>query len=144
MRAESHLLVVNRKVRHTSAQPEEVLSLVAIALVLLLGVGHGLLRQAVLQLEGRHGQTVYEQREVKGQAGVGPAVVQLAGYGEPVQGVELPSPLVPGCRGTIEQRNVVLAMPDSVAEYIDHASIGDLPLQPRQKALSRDVVSIQR
>ena len=85
MRAESHLLVVNRKVRHTSAQPEEVLSLVAIALVLLLGVGHGLLRQAVLQLEGRHGQTVYEQREVKGQAGVGPAVVQLSGYGEPVQ-----------------------------------------------------------
>ena len=54
MRAEPHLLVVDREVRHAATQLEQVFPRVAVSLVLLLGIGHSLLREAVLQLEGSH------------------------------------------------------------------------------------------
>ena len=54
MRAEPHLLVVDREVRDAPPQLEQQLAGATVALVLLYGVGDGLLRQVVLQLEREH------------------------------------------------------------------------------------------
>ena len=54
MRAEPHLLVIKGEVGDAPPQLEQQLTGVAVALVLLHGVGHGLLGQVVLQLEREH------------------------------------------------------------------------------------------
>ena len=74
MRAELHLVVVHREVGEAAAKLEEPLSRIAVPLVLLYGVVHRLLGQAVLQLEGGDGQTVDEQAQVQGKLRVVVAV----------------------------------------------------------------------
>src|SRR5665648_497820 len=54
VRAEAHLVLIHGEVGHAAPKLEELLARVAVALVLLDGVGDGLLGQAVLQLEGSH------------------------------------------------------------------------------------------
>ncbi len=51
VRAELHRVVVHREVRHAAAELEELLTRVAVTLVLLCGVLDRLLGEAVLQLE---------------------------------------------------------------------------------------------
>ena len=58
--AELHLMVVDGEVGQTAAKLEELLAGVSVALVLLDGVSHRLLRQAVLELEGGDRQAVDE------------------------------------------------------------------------------------
>ena len=52
VRAEANVVFVDREVRDAAAELEELLAGVAVFLVLLDGVAHGLLRQVVLQLKG--------------------------------------------------------------------------------------------
>src|SRR5579872_6926877 len=54
MRAEAHLVFVEREMRDASAKREQLLSRVTVALVLLDSVGDRLLREAVFQLERDH------------------------------------------------------------------------------------------
>ena len=65
VRAEPHLVVVHREVRHRAAELEELLAGGAVALVLLHGVLDRLLGETVLQLEGGYRQTIDEQAEVE-------------------------------------------------------------------------------
>lgn len=58
-------MFVHREVRHAAPELEEALARVAVAQVLLDGVGDRLLGQAVLQLEGGHGQAVDEEAHVE-------------------------------------------------------------------------------
>ena len=67
MRAELHLVVVHGEVGEASSKLEEPLPGIAVPLVLLYGVVHRLLRQAVLQLEGGDGQAVDEQAQIQGK-----------------------------------------------------------------------------
>jgi hypothetical protein len=83
MGAEPHLMVIDRKVRDASAELEQFLAGISVALVLLDRVLDGLLGQAVLQLECRDRQTVDEQGQVE-RVGSGFAVAQLSGHREPV------------------------------------------------------------
>ena len=49
------------------AEFEQLLLMIPIALVLLNGVAHGLLGEAVLQLKREHRETVDEQTDIQGQ-----------------------------------------------------------------------------
>jgi hypothetical protein len=64
MRAEAHLVLVDGEVRDTAAELEQLFARVAVALVLLDGVGDRLFRQVVLQLESGNRQAVDEQPDV--------------------------------------------------------------------------------
>ena len=59
--AHLHALIVHGEMDHASAEPEQQLARIAVPLVLLFGVLHSLLRQAVLELERCYGQAVDEQ-----------------------------------------------------------------------------------
>ena len=71
---------------HAPAELKEQLLWVAVALVLLHCIVHGLFGQPVLQLERRHRQTVDEEAQVQGQLGLVFAVTQLPGDAEEVGG----------------------------------------------------------
>ena len=86
LRAELDLSVVDGEVRKGALEPEDELLRVPVALVLLDGVGDGLLRQAVLQLERADRKPVDEQGDVEGELGLVLGVVELAGDGEAVLG----------------------------------------------------------
>ena len=60
-------LVVHGKMNDAATELEEQLTRVAVALVLLDGVVHRLLGEAVLELEGGDGQAVDEQAQVEGK-----------------------------------------------------------------------------
>ena len=75
---------------------EEALVRVAVALVLLNGVRHRLLGEAVLQLEGGDRQAVDEQGQVERELRLVTAVAELAGDAEAVLRVSLGRSLVAG------------------------------------------------
>ena len=85
--AHPHFAFIHGEVHHTAAEGKEWLARVAIALVLLHGIGDGLLGEAVLELEAGHGQAVDEQAQVEGAARLVIAVGELARYREAVLGV---------------------------------------------------------
>ena len=130
MRAEAHLVVVHGEVGQAAAQLEELFNGVSVALVLLDGVIHRLLRQAVLQLEGGDGQAVDEQAQVQGKLGVIAAVVELPRHAEAVLPVLDPGLLVPRRRRTVEQVDLVRSVLDALAQHVNGAAPGDFPLQP--------------
>ena len=74
VRAEMDLVLVDREVRHAAPEPEERLARVAVPLVLQDGVVEGLLREAVLELEGEDGEPVDEEPDVERALSVVPAV----------------------------------------------------------------------
>ena len=63
--AEMDFVLVDREVRHAAPELEEGLARVAVPLVLPDGVVEGLLREAVLELEGEDGQPVDEEPDVQ-------------------------------------------------------------------------------
>ena len=73
------LVLVHREVGHAAAEPEELLARVAVLPVLLHGVAHRLLGEAVLELEGEDGKTVDEESDVEGAMGILPAVAEAGG-----------------------------------------------------------------
>ena len=140
MRAEAHLVIVHREVDDAAAELKEPLAWLAVALVLLHGIGHGLLGQAVLQLEGGDGQAVDEEAQVEGQGVPIAAVAQLPGDAETVMRVTLGGDRIAGRRRAVEQVELVRPVLDAVAQHVDHAALRNLPLQPRQELAPRRAV----
>ena len=128
MSTELHLVVVHGEVGQAAAQLKELLTGVSVALVLLDGIIHRLLRQAVLQLEGGDGQAVDEQAQVQGKLGLIPAVVELPRHAEAVLLVLDPGLLVPRRRRAVEQVNLVRSVLDALAEHVDGPAPCDFPL----------------
>ena len=81
---------------HAATELKQLLARVAVLLVLLDGVVHRLLGQAVLELEGEDRQAVDEQPDVQRPLGFVAAVAQLAGDGEAVLLEAFLGLLVPG------------------------------------------------
>jgi len=131
--AEAHLVVVHGEVDQAAAELEELLPRVAVALVLLHRVGHGLLGQAVLQLEGGHRQAVDEKGQVEGQRRLVVAVAELPGDAEPVLPVQLHGLGIAGRGRAEEEVQVERPVLHAVAQHVDDAASGDLPLQPGQE-----------
>ena len=96
MGAEAHCALVHGKVGHAAAEREQLLTRVAVLLVLPDRVVHGLLGQAVLEFEGEDRQAVDEQPEVQRPLGFVAAVAQLAGDGEAVLLETFLGLLIPG------------------------------------------------
>ena len=126
-------MIVDGEVDQAAAQFEELLPGVAVPLVLLDGILHRLLRQAVLQFEGGDGQAVDEQANVQGKLCVVVAVSELPGHAEavlPVQGRRL---RVPRRRRAIHQVYLVRTVLHALPQHVDGPALGDLPLQPSQE-----------
>ena len=136
-------MVVHREMRQAAAKLEELLARVAVALVLLHGVVHRLLGQAVLQLEGGDRQAVDEQAQVQGKLGLVPAVAQLPGDAEAVLPIEDLGTLVPRRRRAVEQVDLVRPALDPLAQHVDAAALGDLALQAGQESAPRRAVLAQ-
>src|SRR5947208_6747553 len=133
MRAEAHLVVVDGKVGDAAAELEKTFPRVAVALVLLNRVLDGLLREAVLELEGCDRQAVDEEAEVEGPLGLVPAVAQLARHAEAVGREALGRRGVAGRGRSVEEVDVVRPMLDTVAQDVDRAALADLALEPREE-----------
>lgn len=144
MRAEAHLVLVDREVRDAAAELEQLLAQVAVTFVLLHGVVHRLLGQAVLQLEGGHRQPVDEQAQVQREPDLLAAVAKLAGDAEAVGGVALGRLRVAGRRRAVEEIDVVRAVLDAGTQHVDGAALGDLALQAGQELAPRRPVLAQR
>ena len=128
-RAEPHFVVVNGEVGQAAAKLEELLSGVAIALVLLDGVAHCLLGQAVLQLERGDGQAVDKQAQVQGELGLVQAVAELPRNAEAILPIQDLSPFVSRRRRAVHQVDLVRPVLDAIAKHVDCAPPGNLPLQ---------------
>ena len=140
VRAEAHLVLVHREVHHAAAELEQLLARVAVALVLLDGVGDRLLGQAVLQLEGGDRQAVDEQAQVERALRLVAAVAELARDAEAVGRVALGGLGVARRRRAVEEVDVVRAVLDPVAQHVDDAALADLALQPREELAPRRAV----
>ena len=143
MRAEPHLVVVHREVRHAPAEFEELLARVAVALVLLHGVLDRLFGEAVLQLERGDRQAVDEKAQVERELRLVPAVAELAGDTEAVGGVAILSFRVVRRGRSVEEIQVVRPVFDAVAENVDRAPPADLALKTRKELAPRWAVFSQ-
>ena len=144
MGAETHLGLVDGEVGDAAAKLEQLLARIAVLPVLLDRVVHRLLGEVVLQLEGDDRQAVDEERDVERPLRLVAAVAKLPDDGEAVPPEAVPSLLVAGRRGAVEEIEVVRAVPDAVAQHLDRAPLGDLALQPRQELAPRRAVVVQR
>ena len=77
MGAEAHLALVHREVRHAAAELEQLLTGIAVLLVLPDRIAHRLLGQAVLELEGENREAVQEEANVQRPLGLVAAVAKL-------------------------------------------------------------------
>ena len=139
-----HLVLVHREVGHAAAQLEQLLARVAVVLVLLDGIGHGLLRQVVLQLEGEDRQPVDEEPDVECSLRLVAAIAKLSDDGEAVLLEAFLRLWVPDRRRPVEQVQIVGAVLDAVAQHVDGAALRDFALQPRQEFASSRTVLVQR
>jgi len=131
--AEAHFQIVHREMHRAAAELEQQLARVAIVLVLQHGVGHGLARVVVLQLEGRQRQAVDEQRKVERALRLVAAVAHLAGDAEDIGGEQRCRPVIARRRRMevkLQRRRPVL---DALAQHIHHTAAGDLALQAMQQ-----------
>ena len=126
--------------RDATAALEELLARAAVLPVLPHRVGHRLLREVVLELEGEDGETVDEEPEVERPPRLVPAVAKLAGDGEPVRREALLRLRVFGRRRAVEEVEGVGAVLDPVAEHLNGAPLRDLALQPGEEAASGGAV----
>ena len=115
-------------------QLEQQFTRVAVALVLLHGVGDGLLGQVVLQLEREHRKPVDEGHEVERELCLILAVAELPRDGEAVEREALRGGRVPGAGRPVEEIDVVLTVLEAGAQHVDRAAPCDLALQPREEA----------
>ena len=86
--AHAHLAVIHGKVHGAAAKLEQSFTRIAIALVLLDGVGDGLFSERVLELEGGDGEPVDKQPQVERASSLVTAVRELPRDGEPIPGVQ--------------------------------------------------------
>ena len=144
VRAETHLVLVDREVRNASAELEQLLARIAVLAVLPHSIVHGLLRQVVLQLQGEDRQSVDEEPNVERPLGLVAAVAELAGDGEAVLLEPLPGLHVPRRGRAVEQVHLMGPVPDSVAQHVDRAALGNLSLEPREELAPRRSVLGER
>ena len=137
VRAEPDLLVIKREVGDASAELEEQVPRVAVALVLHYRVVEGLLGDVVLQLERKNRKPVHERHEVKREPGGRHAVVHLPGDREPVGREQLSGPRIAGRRRREEQVHVMLPVIHALAKHVDDPVAGDLALEARQELMPR-------
>ena len=121
------------KCASAASEFEELLSRVAIALVLLHGVLDRLLGEAVLQLERGNRQAIDEQTEVKCALSLITAVAELACNREAVLGVAFSGGRVPERRRAIEEFDVIWPILAPLAEHVDDSTPADLALEPGQE-----------
>ena len=140
---EAHLVVVDREMYDAASELEQFLTRVAVALVLLDRVLDRLLGQAVLQLEGSDRQSVDEQAQVEGQLCVVVAVPELSCDAEPVLLIQDSRPLVAGRGRAVEEIEVVRPVPDTLAQHVYRATLGDLTLEASEEPASRWAVLIE-
>ena len=143
MGAEADLVVVDGEVDEAAPELEQFFLRVAVAPVLLNRVGHRLLGEAVLELEGGDGQAVDEEAEVEGKLGVVAAVAELARDAEPVQVVEGRCLLVAGRGGAVEEVEVVGAVVDAASQHLDSAAPRDLALEAGEELPARGAVLVE-
>src|ERR1035437_3610909 len=116
---------------HTAPKQKKRLTRIAVALVLLLGVLCGLLRETVLQLECRDRQSVYEQPQIECPLRLLTAVAKLTGNTEAVGSVTGHGLRVLRGGRTVEQVDLILAVVDAFAQNVNGATPSDLALQLR-------------
>ncbi len=133
MRAKINRVIVHRKMRHAPPELEQPLARFAVAFVLLDGIRHRLLGQAVFQLEGGHRQPVDEQAQVQRALRLVAAVTQLPRHAEAVGGKPRRRLRVARRGRAVKQIERVRAMLQPVPQHVNHAAPAHLPLQPRQK-----------
>src|SRR5660397_177358 len=143
MGAETHLVLVHGEVNHAAAKLKELLPRVPVAPVLLDGVLHRLLGQAVLKLKGGDGQTVDEKSQVERELGLVPAVAELTGDAETILAIEPLSLHVTRRRRAVEEVQVVRTVLDPVAQHVYGAALGDLTLQASWKLAPGRAVLLQ-
>src|SRR5438105_1129053 len=144
MGAEAHLGVIDGEMSNTAAEFEELLPLVTVAHVLLDRVLDRLLRQAVLQLERRDRQAIYEQAKIECELRLVVAVAELPRDAEAVAGEKLDRFRVVRRRSAVEEVDVVRPVLDTVAEDVDRAPLGDLTLEPGEELPPRLTVGRER
>ena len=107
------------------------------------GVVEGLLREAVLELEGEDGQPVDEEPDVQRALSVVPAVAELAGDAELVLAEAPLGRLVLGRGRAVEEVEVVGAVLHAVAEDVDGAVFGDLALEAGEELAAGGTVFVE-
>lgn len=140
--AHGHRLIVHRKVHHAAAERKERLAGVTIAPVLLDGVVHRLLGQAVLQFKGDDRQTIDELAQVQRPPGLIQTVMQLPGDAEAVRLIQGDGLVVPRRGRPIEEIEAQGSVPDPVAQHVDGPAAVDLAPQPGQEFLPRHALSV--
>lgn len=106
---------------------------ISVPLILLLRILDGLLREAVHQLEGGHGQAVDEEPKIERPLGLVPAVAKLPGDAEAVAGVLLPGLEVAWRGRPVEEIDVVWPVLDAVAQQVGGSALRALALQPSEE-----------
>ena len=115
----------------------------AVPLVLQDGVVEGLLREAVLKLEGEDGESVDEEPDVQRALSIAPAVAELAGDAELVLPEASLGGLVLGGGLAVEEVEFVGAVLDAVAEDGDGAVFGDLALEAGEELAAGGAVFVE-
>jgi len=133
VRAHADALVVDREVDDATAELEEALARVAVALVLLHSIFDRLLGEVVLEFEGGDRQAVDEQSQVEGELGFVTTVAELSRHAEAVRGEAFDGPRVAWRGRAVEEVDVVGAVLDPFTQHVDHAALADLALQASQK-----------
>ena len=133
-------MIIHREVHDAAAELKEPLAWLPVTLVLLHRIGHGLLGQAVLQLEGGDGQAVDEEAQVEGQGVPIAAVAQLPGDAEAVLRITLAGDCIAGRGRPVKEVELVRPVLDAVAQHVDRPALADLPLQPRQELAPRRAI----
>ena len=128
-----HLMVIHGEMDHAAAKLKEQFLGVAVALVLLNRIGHGLLGEFVLQLKGGHGQAVDENGQVERQQGFVAAVAELAGDAEDIGREPFRRLDIAGAGGAVKEIDSGWAVLDAAAQHLDNTPLGDLALQAVQE-----------
>ena len=129
-------MIIHGEVDRTPPKLKQQLPWIAVAHVLLLGVGNGLLGQVVLQLERGRGQAIDENAEVERKLRFIFAIPKLTGHAEDVGAVLLLRLRIAGRGSSIKDLDGRRAVVDSLAKNIHHAALGDFTLKAGEKLLA--------
>jgi hypothetical protein len=121
MSAEAHLMVIHGTMGNAAAELEQQLLLVAVVLVLLNSIKHGLLGELVLKFKGGDRQAIDKHDYVESACGINAAVAELARHAEDIGRELFGSLYIARGWSTVEEIQTVWAVLDTAAQYIHHA-----------------------
>ena len=133
MGTETHLVIVHSKMHGATAELEQQLLRVAVALILLHGIEYRLLGEFVLEFEGGNGQAVDEHGHIEGECRLNAAISQLTRDAEKVGREPFRRLHITRCRRAVEKVHMDRAVLDTAAQHLHHAALGDLALQAVQE-----------